>query len=54
MIYGIVAIRQVPMLMTFDDDDAMMVGLQLADALDRSYAVLDFFNFDNDPSEDFE
>lgn len=46
---------QVPMLMTFDEDEAEFIITNLAHAIDKSHKIIDFFTFkDEDDSEVWE
>lgn len=55
MSWAVVVKNQVPMVMTFDEDEAEFVITSLAHAIDRSYQIIDFFTFkDEDDSEVWE
>lgn len=55
MALGYVVKNQVPMVMTFDEDEAEFIITSLAHAIDRSYQIMDFFTFkDEDDSEVWE
>jgi len=47
MTVGYVSKNQVPMIMTFKESEAEMIIGSLAHALEQSYAIIDFFDFDN-------
>ena len=48
MPYGTVVRTQVPLVMTFDEEAAAFVCDSLAESLEISYKIIDFFQFDPD------
>lgn len=42
---GIVAKHQVPLFMSFDEEEVNFVASTMADALERSYQIIDMFQF---------
>ena len=51
---GYVAVAQVPMLMTFDEDHVNFIAKHLGDALEQSYNIIDMFGEYDDDFDPFE
>ena len=51
---GYVAVAQVPMLMTFDEDHVNFIANHLGDALEQSYNIIDMFGEYDDDFDPFE
>ena len=52
---GYIAVAQVPMIMTFDEDHVEFVAEHLGSALERAYQIIDMFGDmggDMDPFDD--
>jgi len=46
MTLGYVSKHQVPLIMTFDEDDVEFICSSLANSLEEAYRIMDFFEFE--------
>lgn len=51
MSWAVVVKNQVPMIMTFREDEAEFIIRSLGHALEESYKIIDFFDFDKKDEE---
>jgi len=54
MTLGAVSKHQIPLIMTFSEEDAHMICESLGDSLEEAYRIMDFFQFYDEEFDPFE